>query len=219
MWRKITNFLFDSVYQVVTWVWIAVSISAFFFFASNKSTRGMVASAISLLVAVITMLSLMAKKHFWDGPKQRAKVRPKHAAVKLLVDQPEDVLVVLHNHGVLDVKRLWLDGSTYVKPKTFTDPLERADWIRYEYLGEIAAGADITAGLRGNRAWTQKGVSAVESGELLIFHYGEGGYTDEAGNTYPISFCYRYEPGYPVMSTPHKSYWPEQKDRTQPDPN
>ncbi len=38
---KIVGFLFDSAYQAVTWVWIAISISAFFYYAGKDNERGM----------------------------------------------------------------------------------------------------------------------------------------------------------------------------------
>jgi hypothetical protein len=51
------------------WVWIAASISSFFFFAgkpSGERAQGMVWSAVSLCVAVVAMIVLLAKRYFWD---------------------------------------------------------------------------------------------------------------------------------------------------------
>jgi hypothetical protein len=87
MWRKIMRFLFESVYQVVTWVWIAVSISAFFFFASSKSKNGMIDSAVSLFVAILVMLMLIAKKHFWDGDAPTVDFTPTRGVSKSEKDE------------------------------------------------------------------------------------------------------------------------------------
>src|SRR5436305_941957 len=133
MWRKIITFLFDSFYQVVTWVWIGVSISAFFFFASNKSKNGMIGSAVSLLAAILLMLALMAKKHFWDG--------------------------------------------------------------------------------EADRSLSQQQIDLLKEGKVLFFHFAEGEYSDDDGNTYPIDYCYMFNPKSPkVMRVCPEKFWP--KNRT-----
>lgn len=76
MRQRLTRFLFDSAYQVVTWVWIAASISAFFYFASKESGNGMRWSVASLVVSVVVMIALVASQHFIKPDGKERPERP-----------------------------------------------------------------------------------------------------------------------------------------------
>jgi hypothetical protein len=56
--------LFESVFQVVTWVGIAVAIAAIFYFLSKDNLRGAIWSSAALACAVAVMLAIIADRYF-----------------------------------------------------------------------------------------------------------------------------------------------------------
>jgi hypothetical protein len=142
-------------------------------------------------------------------PVPRPNLTTKGAQARFRVDGPEDITVAITNLGDLTATKLWLDGITVVTPPDFKGPLRKEGSIRHECPTEIIPGATISTVLRGNKRWTKSGVESVRSGKNLLFHYCEGGYEDGAGNSYPFAFCFKYEPGFPVMSLCEKCYWPK----------
>src|SRR5438270_8094110 len=60
---KLRALLFDSAYQVVTWVFIALSISAGFFFLGKQNYRGVVWSVVALLICTVIMLGLLYERY------------------------------------------------------------------------------------------------------------------------------------------------------------
>lgn len=219
MWRKIITFLFDSVYQVVTWVWIGVSISAFFFFASNKSKNGMIGSAVSLLAAILLMLALMAKKHFWDGEADKPHTRPElysHAAWMLPLEagQPETVLVGIGNRGDATARNICLGGGNHV----FTTP-EFTGPLVYKHV-PVQVRPDIgphdkeenSMVSASDQPLSQQQIDLLKEGKELFFHFAEGEYSDDAGNTYPIDYCYMFNPKSPkVMRVCPEKFWPKSR--------
>jgi hypothetical protein len=220
MWRKIITFLFDSVYQVVTWVWIGVSISAFFFFASNKSNSGMVLSVVSLLAAILVMLSLMAKKHFWDGEAEKIQQRPElyvsgARMTPLHAGQPERVVLGIKNRGNATARNIRLGGGNhFFASSSFTGPLEYQS-LPVDTRPDIGPGEEKSIVSSSSEPLSIDRIKDLQRGELLFFHYAEGDYEDESGATYPIDFCFMYAPLSPTaMRICPEKYWPkERKDR------
>jgi hypothetical protein len=67
---KLRAFLFDSAYQVVTWVLIALAIAALFLFLSKGNHKGILWSVIALLVCVEVMVGLIAERYMTpDAPR------------------------------------------------------------------------------------------------------------------------------------------------------
>jgi hypothetical protein len=218
--RKIINFLFDSVYQVVTWVWIAVSISAFFYYASKQTGggRGMVWSAVSLFCSILVMVSLIAKQHF---SKPETKERPelwidKTVMLPLEAGKPEKMLMLLKNRGSATAQNILVSGNHYIASSCFTGPLpfERAEG---NVRGTLAPGAEITlVSDLVDRPLNGETIDGLNARANLMFHYGEVKYTDEGGRNYALPFCFMYEPSMPtVMRIAPTKYWPQSKDDKQ----
>lgn len=213
--RKILNFLFDSTFQVVTWVWIGVSIGAFFFFASSKNTWGMVLSVISLFASVAVMLGLIATKHFWDsdGKRKRPELYVSGALMKpLKVGEPETVVLGLKNRGNGIARNIRLGrGNHLFAPASFTGPLEckPSDSDTRPDLGPDEETSLVSP---SQNPLSQDRLSDLQSGKLLFFHFAEGEYDDDDGRAYPVDYCFMYAPLAPtVMRTCPEMYWP--KDR------
>ena len=58
------NFLYESVFQIVTWVFIALSVGFLILFISQHNWKGVLFSAAALLCSTIIMLALIAQRHF-----------------------------------------------------------------------------------------------------------------------------------------------------------
>lgn len=73
---KLRAFLFDSAYQVVTWVLIALSISAGFFFLSKQNYQGAVWSGVALLVCIVVMLGLLYDRYVTEWKAVNVPLQP-----------------------------------------------------------------------------------------------------------------------------------------------
>jgi len=62
---NITDFLFESAYQIVTWVLIGLSIGFFIFYLGKGNSRGILWSLISLFVWIIVMVGIIADRSFF----------------------------------------------------------------------------------------------------------------------------------------------------------
>ncbi|SRR6266508_2701816 len=58
------NFFWDSSYQIVTWVLIALAIGFLLLFVSKENWRGVLWSGVALLCFIVIMLGLLAQKHY-----------------------------------------------------------------------------------------------------------------------------------------------------------
>lgn len=227
MLRKIIAFFFDSVYQVVTWVWIAVSISSFFFFAGKprvEGGKGMAWSAVSLSIAVVVMILLLAKKYFLDA---REMARPElyisgSRMLPLKVGQGETVVLGIKNRGNATARNIRLGNANHLfLPGSFSGPLE--------YIpipGSVDTQPDIGVGPEEKTtaaispyALTADRIKKLQNKTLLFFHFCEGDYEDDKGNIYPLDYCYMYEPSAPTcMRICPERYWPkDRKDRKFPE--
>ena len=56
-------FLFESAYQVVTWVFITISIAAVFYFLAKGNHRGVLWSVITMVICVAIMIGLIADRY------------------------------------------------------------------------------------------------------------------------------------------------------------
>jgi hypothetical protein len=73
---KLRAFLFDSAYQLVTWVLIALSISAIFFFLSKQDYREAGWSVVALLVCIGIMLGLLAVRYVTESKAVNVPLPP-----------------------------------------------------------------------------------------------------------------------------------------------
>jgi hypothetical protein len=212
---KIIDFFFDSAYQVVTWVWIAISISSFFFFAGKpegQRGRGMMWSFISLVLSVIVMILLLAKRYFWDSdgkPIDRPELSTERVYVKTLeAGKPEIIMMEIQNRGKLTAHNVTIYSTLVHEYTTFQGPLIHKPTTP-EVAASIASGATVTCAFHSTWINTAAAVEAIKSGTIQLFHFGKGHYEDNAGNRYPFDYCFLYDPSSPrsMMVCPLR-YWP-----------
>jgi hypothetical protein len=84
---KVRAFVFDSAYQVVTWVLIAVAIAALFLCVSKGNHKGILWSAVALLICVEIMVALIAERYIAPDAPQLPSDRP-WLSVEVMPDGP-----------------------------------------------------------------------------------------------------------------------------------
>ncbi len=216
--RRLTRFLFDSAYQVVTWVWIAVSISAFFYYASKDSSHGMRWSAASLVLSVIVMIALIASQHFVKTDGKESRERPElytHGAMMgpLVAGEPETVLVGLKNRGKATARNICLGGRNHVILNAdFAGPLVYKH-VPVQLRPDLGPGPEEQSAIsKSPQPLSQEQIDQLKKGQTLFFHFAEGEYNDGDGNTYPIDYCYMFNPTSPtVMRVCPEKYWPKSR--------
>ncbi len=215
MLRKIINFLFDSGYQVVTWVWIATSISSFFFFAgkpSGQRGQGMVWSALSLCVAVAVMILLLAKRYFFDT-QGRPKISLESATIAFTSNRPPRIAIGVKNRGDLTAHNILWRGADYVTSYDFPGPLPYSRPDEVDRQRDLIAGAELTAITMHGVPITPAELIGLGSGKLRFWHYTDATYEDKSGNEYPFDICliYEREMGSAMRIAPPE-YWPKKND-------
>jgi hypothetical protein len=194
----IRRFLFDSAYQVVTWIWIGFSIGAFFYYLSKNSGQGVLWSVVSLACSAIVMIVLIANQHFGAQDDQE---RPELFVEQVIIEpfqvgKPETVSLIFRNRGKIVAEHVSIETTHAHKPKTFDGPLVY-DTKPPDSVLTIGPDSIFTVVSRSpwvtNATWIQE----IINGDRLLFVYGKGHYEDRGGTEYPISFCYMYEPSLP----------------------
>lgn len=216
MWDKIKRFLFATVYEVITWVWIGLSIGAYFYNAGNKNASGLRLAEISLVVSVFAMCCFIAKRIFLDAEPE--KKRPElyisgSMMGPLTPGEPETVLLGLKNRGNAIARNIRIGGGNHqFTTSNFSGPLEfkRVDVSTCADLGP--GPEEDTLLSRSPQPLTERQIRELQEGQTLFFHYAEGEYDDDAGNTYPIDYCYMFNPQSPtVMRICPEKYWPRDR--------
>lgn len=71
-WRNVlTAFLWESSFNIITWVCIAASLGFALLFYSKGEMRGFLWSLIALIICTVLMLGVIADRHFFQGPPKR----------------------------------------------------------------------------------------------------------------------------------------------------
>jgi hypothetical protein len=218
MWDKINRFLFASVHEVVTWVWIGLSIGAYFYNAGNKNARGVRLAEISLALSVFAMLCFIAKRVFWDAESDKPRRRPElytSGAMMLPLEpgKPEIVLIGLKNRGNATARNIRLGGGNHLfTDKSFSGPLQY-ELVPVQVREDLGSGdEEKTLQSQSPKPISKSEIRKLRDGEILFFHFAEGEYDDDSGNTYPIDYCYMYNRLAPnIMNICPERYWP--KDR------
>lgn len=217
--KKIANFLFDSAYQVVTWVWIGLSIAALFYYAGKDSVSGIRWSIVSLISSVVVMIVLVANQHFFSKhsePSKRPELYIREARMTPLVaGQPETIVLGIGNRGNATARNIRLGaGNHFYASSSFEGPLEYKP-IAVDTQPDLGPGEEKSMVSHSFEPLTEERIKDFQEGRLLFFHYAEGEYDDDNGTTYPVDFCFMYMPLTPTaMRICPEKYWPkERKDR------
>lgn len=206
---NVRDFLFESIYEVVTWVFIALSIGGIFYFASTNRKR-VRWSIIALIFSIVMMIGLIAQRHFSQQPMTNDQGQPELFVINtrlqpLVAGQPIIIKAIVSNTARrATAKNIAIRVTVGIRSIGIKTPLE--------YLGgapetrmDLPAGmtAPIVAGGAGSAGSdlivTQEEVNAVNDGRANVFFFGRGEYEDTTGNKYPITFCYMNDKNLPGL--------------------
>lgn len=202
---NITEFLFDSFYQVVTWVCIGLAVGGLWYFASKDNGRGVLWSVCALFCSIVIMISIIADKYFFRaivppiGSPQNASVERPELSIdrvlpRLAPGKPVSVTMQITNRGKAAALNIAIGGADFFAPKSFNGLLEKHDFPKSDTRPSLAGGAPITVDARANTPISREQVAGIQAGNLLWFRYGDGQYQDGTGNSYHFEFCFMYDP-------------------------
>jgi hypothetical protein len=220
---NISDFLFESIYQIVTWVFIALSIGSIFYFANQGNKKLVMWSVIGLICFTLIMIGIIADRQLFRtaSPSQKsetAKDRPElsieKAFVKTLeVGKPETIIMEVQNRGKITAHNITMYSTIVHQPGTSESLLvygKKPPGV----TASLASGASLTIDFRSEWINTAADIEAIKAGQVLLFHFGKGQYEDESGATYPFQYCFMYEPPSPNMQICPSRYVP--RDGQQP---
>jgi hypothetical protein len=130
---NVRGMLFDSFYEIITWVFIALSISAFFYFLSKSQARGMVWSGVALVECVVIMVGLIADKYVAEHILLDASEPLTGIEVGGTLDPtaPLETRFVVTNHGDSTVREAWSEVEMW--DTRYHGPLfAQPDFARFE---------------------------------------------------------------------------------------
>lgn len=201
------NFLFDSGYQVVTWVSIAASISSFFFFAgkpSGQRGQGMAWSAISLCLATAVMIILLAKRYFYDAEKApRLEKEPNIGVFETIFEVSKSLgtpVLAIKNYG--DAMALNVRARCQFLPFTVKEmPTSGTYPPPPPFIGAYNAAANPPFTLRPGEIvgvgpvppYTKDRTRDIRNGKELLLVYYYAIYQDESGNDYWFEYYSWFE--------------------------
>lgn len=218
---KLGDFLTVSIYDLVTWVGIGLSIGFLLIYGFQDNQRGVRWSIVALLVFVFVMLAIRAKQHFLqpDAPKDRPELYISGTRLgPLSPGEPETVVMGIKNRGKATARNIRLGGGNHLfTTSTFSGPLEYKP-VEATMRPDLGPDEENSLVSRSDQPLTAKRIKELQEGKVLFFHFAEGEYDDDDGNTYPLDFCYMYMPLSPtVMRICPEKYWPkDRKDRKFP---
>ena len=197
---KMINFVFESLYQVVTWVFIGLTIGGIFYFLSKGNIRGVVWSSVGLICFVVIMIGIVADHYFFRSEAQTAvssKERPyvffEHAQLmKPLAsgDRPA-ITMILANSGPVEATGVVKDISYYLSLDRAVHTLEYHPGAQVTF--SLEPTARVTIRFNPKFVLTEEVVKAATEGKVWLFFYARGEYKDATGQTYPLQFCRLYD--------------------------
>lgn len=133
----------------------------------------------------------------------------------LVAGQPETVVLGLKNRGNAVARNIRLGGGNDVFAlSSFSGPLEYQP-TPITARPDLGPGEENSLVSQPSQPLTKDQIKELQEGKLLFFHFAEGEYEGDDGTSYPIDFCFMYEPlAQTVMRVCPDKYWPkERKDR------
>jgi hypothetical protein len=199
---KMTNFLIESLYQVITLVFIALAIGSIFYFLSKGNTRGVLWSSVGLVCFVTILIGIVGDHYFFrsDVPAvipNNERERPYVFIagtyfLKPLAAGDRPVLrIVLKNSGPIEANGV-LKNLSY----SWTPDASMQSFPYYESTPvnfSLAPTAETTVRFSPNLVLTDEIFKALTESKVRMLFYARGEYRDARGRTYPLQFCRQYD--------------------------
>lgn len=215
-YAKWSDLFLVSVYDVVTWIGIAIVVGLVLMYGFQKNWHAFSWSVLALFLLMLAMLTIRAlqhKKSIEAGSRQiidRPELSIERVYVKILeAGKPEIVNMEIQNRGKLTALNVAIHGTLVHEYTTFKGPLIHKP-TDPQIVNSIAPGATITCAFHSTWINTAEDVETIKSGKIQLFHFGKAHYEDQAGKKYPLDYCFLYDPSVPrsMMISPAQ-YWPK----------
>lgn len=156
-------------------------------------------------------------------PKEETELRPQYpvkrpelslelAQVFFNPGKAAKVQILLRNRGKITAHKIELAGAHYLEPITFKGPLERIVFTETDSYPNLAPEAQMVGTTYGGEALTFKDIADIEDRTKRFYHYSIGSYEDAEGTSFPLEFCFMYEPALGSPNGLHmapRKYWPQ----------
>ena len=193
---KVSEFLFDSIYQIVTWVLIALSIGGIYHFSSRGNIRGVMWSIIALVVFVAIMIGIIGERYLPKPEDETPKVQRPSAYVTITDSKLERDITAgdyptfyfTLNNGPVPVKGTMRNVSVYycgIQDQVF--PWGEGMTKRFTLMPNERTTVIFRF---NNYILKTEWVSALTQEKARLLFYFRGEYTDDSGRTYPMKHCF-----------------------------
>jgi hypothetical protein len=198
---NISDLLFDSVYQIVTWVVIAGAIGGIYHFLSKDNWRGVLWSSIGLACAVAIMIGLIADRYFFRSATKETKQERPYVVFRELALQPL-------NAGNYPTIQYLIENTSKSEEVTvrFARSTARFTRDRNQWSLEYAEGIEPTTFRMAptdfyhgiirfpGMVLSAEDIKGLNEETLWLFFFAQYEYEDRSGNKYPEPFCRIYSP-------------------------
>jgi hypothetical protein len=198
---KLGDFVAISVYDLVTWVGLALCVGLILIYGFQHNQRGFWWSLVAMGILVVIMLAIRARQYFGgdEGVAQYAE-RPilfveRVIARPLVAGHRKAVSVWLRNSGKKPARKITVWITQAFTKADFVGPLIYKPVYEPDSRFDCEPGAAVSLAGKSESPVALWEIKALNDRKAFWFHYGQGTYEDDLGNIYPLRFCYMYEPG------------------------
>jgi hypothetical protein len=203
-----------SVYDLVTWVGIPISISLAVIFGFQQMWRAFFSSVIGLLTLTVVMLAIRVRQHHRaiDGQRSQPTESPElfveHVTPHpILVGKPVTMRMIVRNRGKATAHKVRVGATHALFKSSLNEPLRY--WTQ---------PANVSPSIGSNASFEYISVSTwiiqrqhlidLKARDVLLFHYGKGTYEDKSGKEFVFQFCAMFEPSVSTMVLCPDTYIP-----------
>ena len=200
---KSVNFIFDSIYQIVTWVFIACAIAALFYCLSKGNTRGVIWSFVGLICSVVVMIGIIADDHFFRsdtatpvGNRPYVFISETALMEPLIVGDKPVFMFALTNSGQTEAIGRVEDVTFFFS----VNPGQRSfDYRSSKPVNFHLVPTEKWSGqIRVEFVLTQEKIKALDARKARLFFYGRIRYGKSAVGNHVLPFCFVYDPEVPL---------------------
>jgi hypothetical protein len=207
---RLTAFLFDSIFQVVTWVGIAACLGAIFYFLSKDNMRGTYWGGAGLVILILLMIAMVGDRHFFQNSSAQPTISPTSARTKerpyvfihenaltkpLTGGQPISIRTVYENTGPGEVRVTFKNSTAAFR----VDDNRSLKYAPYDPAATVSftippqRRSETFFSFR-DPLFTDEDIKGLHDGRAKLYFFARGEFKDESGRKYPLDFRFVYDP-------------------------
>lgn len=193
-------FLFDSAFNVITWVCIGACFLSASIFFSKDNMRGVYWSGVFLAAFIVLMLGLLGDRWFFQGTKKTTKPNERRPYVflnviglkPLVAGQPVSMVAEFKNSGPTQAVVTLSDGTVSVRQLGDARPLAYKPTDKKLHF-TIEPQAPKTAVIGWDKIFSAEEIKSLNEGTSKLYFFARGEYSGEGGEKYPLDFRFVYD--------------------------